>query len=382
MGQCCGKHRIIYKFKDYTSLDELKKEIVKSKVLEDCDIMMSIDCSLSNCYVDGTSRHDIPSIYPRINSQVVNNPYIYIIDILTDLLDDIPNGPNMSLYFYGTTKANNNPTKLQKVNTLYNHFDSNKIKNIDTNVCDSINRLINLYVGGITAIQDKKFHRIFGENNFAKGSSIIPSIEEAIGLYKKNNRFVVLIIISDGLFESSEYKKIIQKICEASAYPISIIFVGLGDNDFTMIQKLDNNIVDSSYEISDQVLKNKKFDNLQTVVLNTIIKRPLVNKPIREELFMKMFTEVPQQFIYVQKDHVLNYKPNFRITKNEHIDISHNIFERSNSDGKHDSIIFVDIEHNRLYLPSPDVRYKPILKFQESKTSSIQMEKINESIIS
>lgn len=303
MGSCSSKNKIIETFKEYTSIIELKNDILKNNLANDCDIIVSLDCSLSNNFKDGTSLHDIPYSFPKISKSIIENPYIYILELLSEFINNDNKGNNnFSLYFFGTYKGNSNTDKLEPAIYKYNHYDSNnKITNNNTNQCTKITDLINLYIGSIKAIQNTNHHTAFGINKFSDNSSIVPSIEKTIETVKKTKKFTLLLLISDGKFDPKNNHKITDIVNKASHYPISIIFVGLGNADFTFMHNLDRNK-------GNKKSKKKKFDNLHFVALNSIVKRPIISKSIRDDIYINMFSEIVQQYNYIKRPDILNYK--------------------------------------------------------------------------
>jgi len=57
-------------------------------------------------------------------------------------------------------------------------------------------------------------------------------------------QYTILTIITDG--EISDMKETIAAIRKATEYPISIIIVGVGDNDFTSMEQLDGDNIQIS----------------------------------------------------------------------------------------------------------------------------------------
>jgi len=94
-------------------------------------------------------------------------------------------------------------------------------------------------------------------------------------------QYTILTIITDG--EISDMKETIAAIRKASDYPISIIIVGVGDNDFSSMEQLD----DDNIQISGGGKKIR--DIVQFVPLNKYIDNP-------DLLASETLAEVPTQF--------------------------------------------------------------------------------------
>ncbi len=55
---------------------------------------------------------------------------------------------------------------------------------------------------------------------------------------QEDQNYTVLLILTDGVLD--EEQKTIEQIVAASDQPISIIIVGVGDNDFSVMDRLDS----------------------------------------------------------------------------------------------------------------------------------------------
>jgi vacuolar-type H+-ATPase subunit F/Vma7 len=62
------------------------------------------------------------------------------------------------------------------------------------------------------------------------------AIQFAQAEYQSTN-YYVLILLTDGQID--DFADTVDKIIEASSLPLSIVIVGLGDGDFTQIEKFD-----------------------------------------------------------------------------------------------------------------------------------------------
>jgi hypothetical protein len=375
MGICSSTNKIIESFKNYNTILELKKEIIDSKLLDDFDLSIFIDCSLSNDCIDGTSLHDIPFTYPKINKHTLHNPYLYMLDIVKDFVTI--GEPNINLHFFGTNNADKNKNLLEKVNYRYNYFDiHDKVIDVGSNECANMLELINAYVGGLMVIRDKQFHNKFGANNPSNTSLIIPSINQAIEQVKISNRYTISLILSDGKFTDNK-ENIIEKIYEASKYPLSIIFIGIGDIDFNFFKKIDRNNIDKNLKKKINIInaiKEKKFDNFRVMVLNEIIQRPIISKELYNELFLYTFMEVPQQYNYIKRTDILNYQAIPRI-KSMDIESDNRLAQESN-----DSIIIVNINRKKI-TNSPEKPIHKSLTMEEIHNNPITKKSKNRKIL-
>jgi hypothetical protein len=118
-----------------------------------------------------------------------------------------------------------------------------------------------------------------GPTNFA------PAIEAAIEIVRTTRMYHILLIIADGQVTNAAHT--IAAIVKASALPLSIIVVGVGDGPWDMMEEFDDNLPD------------RQFDNFQFVNFSqTFAENP--NNP--EVAFaIAALMEIPEQFIAIRK---------------------------------------------------------------------------------
>jgi hypothetical protein len=131
---------------------------------------------------------------------------------------------------------------------------------------------------------------LYGPTNFA------PTIDQAIQISKfRAGEYIILLIITDGVI--SDEAKTIDKIVEASNYPISIIIVGVGAADFKQMVVLDGD--GKRLRSSNGALAS--HDNVQFVEFAKFESQPV------SALAAEVLYEVPGQFLAHAKAH--NIKP-------------------------------------------------------------------------
>lgn len=68
-----------------------------------------------------------------------------------------------------------------------------------------------------------------------------------------HQHYVILLIFTNGLLQ--DYQSTVDEIIAANNAPLSIIFVGIGDNDFTTLENLD---ADKKELISSDRVRSKR----------------------------------------------------------------------------------------------------------------------------
>lgn len=315
---------------------ELLNAIETTKVLDDTDVLIYIDCSKSNLYVDGTSEHD--NLIHSKNQNIIYNKYLFNLKILSKYIS------KSKLYFYGTEVADKNDDKIQEVLFTYNSNTSKVIKK-SSEVCETSEDLLNSYIGGILSIKDKSYHLQYTKNSFFQDDfSLINCINNSIShtLKTKSEKFTIAVIITNthSKKESNYYDDVINSIFKASQHPISIFYVCIGDNsqEYDILKSIDKLNYDDFYQkyllqqnknilntqivadfkdtnksnikkVKKYINSNQKFDNFTIILMDNIIHRPLISKAIENEYFKELFNDLPKQYIYIQQPDILNYVP-------------------------------------------------------------------------
>jgi E3 ubiquitin-protein ligase RGLG len=101
-------------------------------------------------------------------------------------------------------------------------------------------------------------------------TSFAPIIDAAVDIVEESGgQYHVLIIIADGQVTRSidtspgnlspQERMTIEAIVAASAYPLSIVLIGVGDGPWDMMQQFDDNIPARSFD-NFQVIHNLNFN--------------------------------------------------------------------------------------------------------------------------
>lgn len=132
----------------------------------------------------------------------------------------------------------------------------------------------------------------------------------------QSSNYYVLIILTDGTID--DYNQTVDRIIEASALPLSIVIVGLGDGDFSQVRKLDQDEVKLKGNKSGKESKRDMIDFID-------FKDYLCEKrtPLTEiNLARKTFAEIPSQFVKYMQDKSIRpnkEKKGMKAAKNEFI---------------------------------------------------------------
>lgn len=174
----------------------------------DINLMIGIDFTASNKdSSDSTSLHYLGNSLNEYQNAMIS---------CAEILQHYDFDKKIPLFGFGA---------IPKGRTLVEHiFPLNFSNNPEVG---SIEEMMSTYVNAVKNV------RLYGPTNFA------PLINFAISLsmQKGNRSYIVLLIITDGLI--TDFQETKDAIVEASNYPISIIIIGVGKEDFTQMELLD-----------------------------------------------------------------------------------------------------------------------------------------------
>jgi hypothetical protein len=353
--KCVSKEKEIKVFTDLEpTFEDIVREINNSKLLDDCNIMIFIDGSVNNLYKDGSSDHDL-YLGNYMNHKHIDNKYIFnlkVINMLIEQMDIKKNKNEIKMYLYGTQKANLNKNKLEEIIYEYDNHN-NEITKRKNNIFINEHDIINGYIGTIKTILDKNYHDKYGENGFSH-SSILPIIKEAITEVSDNGKFTIIFILTVGNNDNT-YDDIIKDIFFSSQLPIVYICIYLDEikKDYEFLSGIDILDYDKFYTVYESInteLKRqssprnfkkivhrrpstivsdikfqeeifRKFDNFTVILMQDIIKRPIISPILLQNYYKILFNHLPKQYKYIQQNNVLNYKPNVISENKEKIEV-------------------------------------------------------------
>lgn len=118
-------------------------------------------------------------------------------------------------------------------------------------------------------------------------TSFAPIIDKAIELVKRTREYTILLIIADGQVDGRCKDETEAAIVRASAHPLSILIVGVGDGPFDLMETWDDE------------LPARRFDNVQFVNAGRITG---VNVRNRDAAFaIAALQEIPDQYAAVRR---------------------------------------------------------------------------------
>ena len=126
---------------------------------------------------------------------------------------------------------------------------------------------------------------------------VISNINKDLKYRKSENHYYMLLILTDGVV--NDLKETIDLIVEASFLPLSIIIVGIGDEDFSFIDKLDGDEVPL---VNSQGVKRKR-DIVQFIRFNNFKKNNAINigNDFAEEVLKEIPTQIEEYYNEVGK---------------------------------------------------------------------------------
>ena len=158
--------------------------------------------------------------------------------------------------------------------------DAEKDLDVDHDPCNGVEGIIDAYKKTLSSV------KLHGPTNFAP--VIKHMARQAAKFNSKPTNYSILLIITDGIVTDMEDTK--TAIIKASGLPLSIIIVGIGDEDFSQMKQLD-----SDNTLLKMGTNEAKRDIVQFIAMKTGEedgKKVVRNK---EELAKEVLKEVPKQ---------------------------------------------------------------------------------------
>ncbi|CAK9863244.1 unnamed protein product [Sphagnum jensenii] len=247
----------------FTSVEQVQQALSQAG-LESSNLIVGIDFTKSNEWT-GKVSFNRRSLHAIGNE---TNPYEQALNIIGQTLSPFDEDNLIPCFGFGDASTHD-----QKVFSFF----------ADHRPCAGFEEALSRY----RAIVPKL--RLAGPTSFA------PIINAAVDIVEESGgQYHVLIIIADGQVTRSidtapenlspQERMTIDAIVAASAYPLSIVLVGVGDGPWDMMQQFDDNI------------PARSFDNFQFVNFSKIMEKKLPSQQ-KEALFaLSALMEIPQQY--------------------------------------------------------------------------------------
>ncbi|XP_043706402.1 E3 ubiquitin-protein ligase RGLG2-like isoform X2 [Telopea speciosissima] len=248
---------------NYNSLEQVTEALAHAG-LESSNLIVGIDFTKSNEWTGARSfnRRSLHHIGDTLN------PYEQAISIIGRTLTAFDEDNLIPCFGFGDASTHD-----QDVFSFYP----------DERPCDGFEEALARYKEIVPNL------RLAGPTSFA------PIIEMAMTIVEQSGgQYHVLLIIADGQVTRSvdtengqlspQEQKTVESIVKASAYPLSIILVGVGDGPWDMMREFDDNI------------PARAFDNFQFVNFTEIL---LKNVPVSRketEFALAALMEIPSQY--------------------------------------------------------------------------------------
>lgn len=247
----------------------IEKHSFLEYILGGCEIslIIGIDFTKSNGNPDNeTSLHYLNPQRP--------NDYIQAIESVGEILQYYDSDKKFPVYGFGAKM----PSKFEIVSHCFalnkNFFDPE---------ISGIQNIISEYSKIVKAVQ------MHGPTCFSEIINMACKYASCVEISQEKQQYFVLLIITDGIINDLE--QTVDEIAYASTLPISIVIVGVGNEDFSMMKVLD---ADSSPLFSKKYNMNITKDIIQFVPFKDFKSKPY-------ELAKEVLYEIPTQFLDFMK---------------------------------------------------------------------------------
>lgn len=139
-----------------------------------------------------------------------------------------------------------------------------------------------------------RYRQIAPHVQLAGPTSFAPLIKQAMRLVVESGmQYHILVIIADGQVTPTCMAPTVDAIVSASALPLSIIMVGVGDGPWDQMEDFDDN------------LPSRTFDNFQFVNFGKVMREASVYgdnyEKVEAHFAVHALMEIPEQFSIIQK---------------------------------------------------------------------------------
>ena len=175
--------------------------------------------------------------------------------------------------------------------------------NNEVSHCFNINFKENAEIHGINNILEKYRESLYkvklsGNTKFSFVlKKVISNINKDLKYKRNENHYYILLILTDGVV--NDMKDTIDLIVEASYLPLSIIIVGIGNEDFTFMKKLDGDEI----PLTNSKGEKRKRDIVQFIRFNNFKKNNAIDfgTDFAEEVLKEIPTQIEEYYNNVGK---------------------------------------------------------------------------------
>ena len=175
--------------------------------------------------------------------------------------------------------------------------------NNEVSHCFNINFKENAEIHGINNILEKYRESLYkvklsGNTKFSFVlKKVISNINKDLKYKRNENHYYILLILTDGVV--NDMKDTIDLIVEASYLPLSIIIVGIGNEDFSFMKKLDGDEI----PLTNSKGEKRKRDIVQFIRFNNFKKNNAIDfgTDFAEEVLKEIPTQIEEYYNNVGK---------------------------------------------------------------------------------
>mmetsp|Transcript_44564 Transcript_44564/g.115889 ORF Transcript_44564/g.115889 Transcript_44564/m.115889 type:complete len:323 (-) Transcript_44564:359-1327(-) len=238
---------------NFDTLEEVQTALRRAG-LESSNLIIGVDYTKSNTW-NGEKTFGGKSLHHIDPHGRVLNPYQRVIKVIGKTLQPFDDDGLIPCFGFGDDGSRDRDAFT-----------------FSQNPCVGVDEVLRMY-NSITPSM-----ALSGPTNFA------PVIYRSLDIIRASWGYHILIIIADG--QVTNQRATAAAIVEASKYPLSIIIVGVGDGPWDVMEKFDDE------------LPERRFDNVQFVNYNEVIKRA-ENEEVSFATAALM--EVPEQYNEIKR---------------------------------------------------------------------------------
>ncbi|CAG9335143.1 unnamed protein product [Blepharisma stoltei] len=226
--------------------------------------------------IDFTKSNGLPSANNSLHYLDIDHPneYIQALSAVGEILQYYDSDKKIPVYGFGA--------KLPPLFDIISHCFALNGNIFDPEV-KGISEVLEAYKSALSTV------RLHGPTIFNELIQTAITYASTIQVSQKHQQYFILLVLTDGMINDIDYT--IDEIVRAGEFPLSIIIVGVGNEDFSMMEQLD---ADIHPLYSKRLKKNMKRDIVQFVPFSKFKSNP-------SDLAKEVLYEVPKQLIAYMK---------------------------------------------------------------------------------